>query len=247
MLYCTLYQEGTVNGVTNDGFFGTAFRGFRKTDVLEYIDALNAAHCEELAAMQQQLAALSEEHDALQKKHAALEEEAVALREQEKELVGVREALTTATGQIAVLTEQTREQKEKLNALQATATQVNVLRAETAVQKQQLTEQGERLDFFEKMFGDSRDAASYVRKTVKTQLTQERQRTEEVLSATERMAAQLTEQLETLRRETAAIRQRTAVGAAADEKQLNTWLQQFENRPQKTDDVHFFRSAAGEP
>ena len=79
------------------------------------------------------------------------------------------------------------------------------------------------------------------------QLAQERQRTEEALSATERMATQLTEQLETLRRETAAIRQRTTVAAAADEKQLDAWLQQLENRPPQADDAHFFRCAADEP
>ncbi len=242
-----LVSERTVNRVADNGFFKTSFRGFRKTDVLEYIDTLNAAHCEEVAAMQGQLSALQTEHDALQKAHTALENEAVALREKEKELSFAHDELTTAKNQVAFLTEQTNSQREKLAALQETAGRVNALRTETAVQKQQLAEQNERLDFYEKMFADSKDAASYVRRTVKTQLSQERQRTEEALSATERMAAQLTEQLETLRRETAAIRQRTAAGAAADEKQLDAWLQQLENRPPQADDAHFFRCAADEP
>ena len=133
-----LVSERTVNRVADNGFFKTSFRGFRKTDVLEYIDTLNAAHCEEVAAMQGQLSALQTEHDALQKAHTALESEAVALREKEKELSFAHDELTTAKNQVAFLTEQTNSQREKLAALQETAGQVNALRTETAVQKQQL-------------------------------------------------------------------------------------------------------------
>lgn len=223
-----------------NGFFGTAFRGFRKEDVLNYIDTLNASHCEEITALQQQNAALQQRNGELETALPPLQKELEALRGNAAELERVQKALEIATQRLTVLEEENRQQRDKLQNVAAMEQQLGHLKNETAVQQQQLAEQQQQLSDFEQLFGDSRDAATFVKDKFAARLQSAEKRTADTVSAVEKMTDALSTQLQQLREQTAAIRNSSAAASAADEQEIQAWLARMDADTPPAD-THFFR------
>lgn len=227
--------------MAENGFFGTAFRGFRKEDVLNYIDALNTAHCEETAALTQEAADLRKENESLQQKLPTLEKEVESLRVQTVKVTELSRALEDARQRLVAFEEEKRQLTEKLAVAENTAAQCTRLQNENTVLNEQLAAQQISLDTYEKMFGESRDAAAFVRNNVDACIQESRRRTERTLSEVEKMAARMTVELEELRSRTAAIRSETAAADEKDAAALSAWFQQFDKKVSRDTDTHFFR------
>lgn len=232
--------------MAENGFFRTTLRGFHKTDVLNYIDSLHTAHCEELATLEMQGAELREQNEALRARLSESEAAHAELCDVRKKLEETQKSLEYASRRLTVAEEENRQLKAKLETVQATAERNGRLQTEVAIQKQQLDAQQEQLTVYEKLFGESKDAATYVQRTVSTKLQTVRDRTEESLGTVERMAAQLEADLRQMREKTAAIREEILASARADEQELSDWLCKFEQQAPTGTDSHFFRCAAGD-
>lgn len=226
-----------MTAVAENGFFATSFRGFKKEDVLNYIDSLNASHCEELAALQQTVTELQGQVESL----TALQQENDTLRAQVAEMETVKTALAEKQGQCDDLSGQLETLKGKLAAAEETASRCVHLQNETAVLKEQLAAQQEQLNTYEKMFGETKSAAEYVQDHVTVRIQNAAKRTDDALSAVEQMTASLTAQLDRLREETAAIRQDARLAEQQDTEALKEWFRQFENTASNDAENHFFR------
>lgn len=223
--------------MAENGFFATSFRGFKKEDVLNYIDSLNASHCEELAALQETVARLQGELEAF----SALQTEVEGLRQQAAQLDGVKGALSEKEQQCEGLTAQVDALTAKLAAAEETAALCTRLQNETAVLQEQLASQQQQLDTYEKMFGDSKNAAQYVRDHVTVRVQNAAKRTDQALSAVEQMTESLTAQLNRLREETAAIRRDAQLAEQQDTEALSQWFLQFDQMVSDDTQDHFFR------
>lgn len=220
--------------MAENGFFKTAFRGFRKEDVLNYIDSLNAEHCEETEALQTEKTQLAAQLSVLQQQLPALQEQADAAAQ-------LQQALEQAEGRLALLEQENDALTAKLSAAEAEAARLAHLPAENEAIKQQLEAQSAQLLVFEKLFGDSRDAASYVRENVTAKLSEGRRRTEKTLTAVEQLTSRLENELEQLRRETAAVRSAMLTADSEDAAALSAWFEQFDKKVPTGTDSHFFR------
>lgn len=227
--------------MAENGFFRTAFRGFKKQDVLEYIDSLNAAHCDEMAALTQELATSRKERDLLAEKLPVLQQEVAALKAEAESGVQAKNALEDASRRLAVLEDENRQQKEKLETLSEKAAICTRLENETAVLKQQLSAQQTQLGDYEKLFGESRHAVSFVRENVQTRMQENNRRTERTLTEIEQLTARMTAQLEELRSRTAAVRNEVSLANEKDAAALSDWFAQFDKKVETSTDVHFFR------
>ena len=220
--------------MAENGFFGTAFRGFRKEDVLNYIDNLNTAHCEEVAALTQQAADLKNDNERLAAQLPALQTEVEQLRVRAEQAERFETALAEATEVNAKLSEQ-------LEAANTLASKADAYERELETLREQVSAQQASLDTYKKMFGDSCDAVSFVREHVDARMQESRRRTEQTISEVEQVAARLSAELETLRSRTAAIRNETVLANEKDAAALATWFQQFDKAVPARTESHFFR------
>ncbi len=227
--------------MAENGFFATAFRGFRKEDVLNYIDSLNTAHFEELSAAQQETEILREQKNALEEKLPALEQEVAVLREKAAVAEETQKTLETTKQHLSVVEEENRQMGIKLAATEEAVSRCDRLQNENEILKQQLNAQQTELDTFERMFGESRDATAFVRENVRARIQESQRRTERTLSEVEQMTVKLTAELEELRSRTAAIRSETAAANEKDAAALSAWFQQFDKKVTSDTDTHFFR------
>lgn len=232
--------------MAENGIFATAFRGFRKEDVLNYIDSLNTAHRQETADLQAQVETLSAQTAQAQQELPALREEVVTLRTAAEKLTQTETALQEITRQLQALQEENCRLIEKLQVAEEAAATVPHLQNETAVQKQQLDEQQAQLDTYERMFTDSADAVTFVRDNVTEHIRAAEKRTETALSGIEKLTADLATQLQALREQTAAMRSEVNGASTQDEQALREWFAQFEQQKAANPNAHFFRTAAGE-
>lgn len=220
--------------MAENGFFKTVFRGFRKEDVLNYIESLHTEHCEELSGLQEDVATLTGQKQ-------ALENEMVSLRALAEQTETAKADLAQAEQRLQEMQAQTANLQQKLadteNRLQACAQVQN----ENAVLKEQLEAQKAQLERFEKMFGDSSDAVAFVRQGVCARMEESRRRTERVVSDAEQLTMQLSAELEKLRARTAAIRNEAVAAGEQDAQALNEWFSQFDKRVSADTEKHFFR------
>ncbi len=219
-----------------NGFFGTAFRGFRKEDVLHYIDELNAAHCEELSSLQHQLVALKEENTALQ----GLKEEIETLRAQAEQAEALRAELETAQQKAAVVQADKDALQVRLTNAEQKAAMCAHLQNENAVLQKQLDAQAEQLATYEKMFGDSKQAVDFIKEDYTARMQETHRQTQDVLTEMEKITAQLATELERVREKAAAVRAQAVKDATEDENALNSWLEQFAKAAPRGADTHFF-------
>ncbi len=220
--------------MAENGFFATAFRGFRKEDVLTYIDSLNAEHYEELSALQQEVATLKEENEKLTADVPAMQAELETLRADAAEVETLRASLAETEQRAAVL-------ESKVSELEPRAAEATRLSNENAVQAEQLAAQQQQLATFEAMFGKSKDAVGFIRENVTARMQEGRAKTDKVLSAAEQTTAKLAEELDAMRARLAAARAEANAAAANDAQTLDKWLSQFENAASSGADGQFFR------
>ena len=227
--------------MAENGFFRTAFRGFQKTDVLNYIDSLHTTHCEEMETMETQCAELRSQNEELHAQLPELQAQLERLRGVEEKLEATAKSLEYSSQRLTIAEEENRQLKAKLAAAEATAEKYNRLQTEVAIQKQQLGAQQEQLNEYENLFGASKDVVSYVHGTVSVKLEAARKRTEETLSAVEQKAAQLEAELQQMREKTAAIRAEVTASSKADEQELLEWFRKLDTGTPAGADSHFFR------
>ena len=227
--------------MAENGFFATAFRGFKKEDVLTYIDSLNAEHFEELSALQQEVATLKEENEKLSADVPAMKAELETLRVQAAKAEALRTALEQAEQRAVALEDEKRTLENKVAELEPRAAEATRLTNENAVQAEQLASQQQQLAHFEAMFGKSKDTAAFMRENLTARMQENRAKTDKVLAAAERTTEKLAEELDAMRARLAAARAEADATAASDVETLDTWLSQFDNAAPSGTDGHFFR------
>ncbi len=220
--------------MAENGFFKTVFRGFKKEDVLDYIESLHTTHCEEVNSLQEELTALRSEKD-------ALENEAVSLRERAAQTDAAQAALQDATARLDAANEQTAALRQKVADAEIRLQECARLKDENVLLQGQLQLQQGELDAFKKMFGDSRDAVAFVKKNVHARMDDSRKQTERALSEVEQVTAQISAELEKLRVRTAAIHNDAIAAHEKDAAALAEWFHQFDSRVSKDTERHFFR------
>ncbi len=220
--------------MAKNGFFKTVFRGFKKEDVLDYIESLHTTHCEEVNTLQEELSVLRGEKD-------ALENEAASLRERAAQADAAQAALTDATARLDAANEQAAALREKFADAERRLQECARLQDENVLLKGQLQLQQGELDTFKKMFEHSRDAVAFVKKNVNARMDESRKQTERALSEVQQVTAQLSTELEKLRVRTAAIQNDAIAAHEKDAAALAEWFHQFDNRVSSDTDRHFFR------
>lgn len=227
--------------MAENGFFATAFRGFKKEDVLTYIDSLNAEHCEELSALQQEVAALKEQNEKLSADVPAMQAELETVRAAAAEAETLRTTLEQTEQRAAALEDEKRVLESKVADLEPRAAEAARLTNENAVQAEQLAAQQQQLANFEAMFGKSKDAVAFMRENLTARMQENRAKTDKVLSAAEHTTEKLAEELDAMRARLAAARAEANAAAANDAQTLDAWLSQFDNAAPAGSDGHFFR------
>lgn len=227
--------------MAENGFFATAFRGFKKEDVLTYIDSLNAEHYEELTALQQEVTALKEENEKLTVDVPAMQAELETLRTAVAQAEKQQAALEEAQQRISTLENEKGVLESKVAELEPRAAEATRLTNENAVQAEQLAAQQEQLAGFEAMFGKSKDAAAFMRENLTARMQEGRAKTDKVLAEAERTTEKLVEELDAMRARLATARAQANAAAESDAQAIDTWLSQFGNAAPSGTDGHFFR------
>ena len=95
--------------MAENGFFRTAFRGFHKTDVLNYIDSLHTTHCEEMATVEMQCAELRDQNEELRAQLPELTAELEKLRDVETKWEETQKSLEYSSQRLTIAEEENRQ------------------------------------------------------------------------------------------------------------------------------------------